>query len=214
MRRLSTCATDSGRTASDESLGERNIGYGTEGYFQLLRERPQPGRYLALGRNVLLNSGEAQYRIGEGVPTVIEETGSQPNQPELEQNFPNPFNSGTTIRFELKEGSVVSVRVIDLTGQLVRALAQEALLLAGHYEVSRDGRDAAGGLWCLSLRAERRGLSRGAQDGFHEIVSWTADALRSPPGSGLAGIFLLRGERRGQYRKGWPPSVEIVAVEA
>ena len=128
----------------DHSLEARAVGYGTEGYFRLLRDRPELGRFLALGKNIRFNSGEEQFRIDNNLPTIVEETETLPNQPELEQNFPNPFNPGTTIRFELKEGSAVSVEVFDLTGQRVRTLADLGPLVAGHYEVAWDGRDERG----------------------------------------------------------------------
>lgn len=128
----------------DHSLEARAVGYGTEGYFRLLRDRPELGRFLALGKNIRFNSGEEQFRIDNNLPTIVEETETLPNQPELEQNFPNPFNPGTTIRFELKEGSAVSVEVFDLTGQRVRTLADLGPLVAGHYEVTWDGRDERG----------------------------------------------------------------------
>ncbi|MBQ43628.1 MAG: hypothetical protein CME15_14350 [Gemmatimonadetes bacterium] len=128
----------------DHSLEARAVGYGTEAYFRLLRDRPELGRFLALGKNIRFNSGEEQFRIDNNLPTIVEETETLPNQPELEQNFPNPFNPGTTIPFELKEGSAVSVEVFDLTGQRVRTLADLGPLVAGHYEVTWDGRDERG----------------------------------------------------------------------
>ena len=128
----------------DHSLEARAVGYGTEGYFRLLRDRPALGRFLALGKNIRFKSGEEQFRIDNNLPTIVEEAETLPNQPELEQNFPNPFNPGTTIRFELKEGSAVSVEVFDLTGQRVRTLADLGPLVAGHYEVAWDGRDERG----------------------------------------------------------------------
>lgn len=128
----------------DDSLGARAVSYGTDGYFRLLRERPELGRYLALGKNILLNSGGEQLRIDASLPTVVEEAGGRPNQPELGQNFPNPFNPSTTIRFELKGESAVSVEVFDLTGQRLRTLTDGDPLLAGPYEVIWDGRNERG----------------------------------------------------------------------
>ncbi len=68
----------------------------------------------------------------------------------LEQNYPNPFaraagknNFATTIRYALPEPSVVTIRIYDMLGQLVRTLkdgAQEA----GFHRVQWDGHNAAG----------------------------------------------------------------------
>ena len=75
----------------------------------------------------------------------------------LEQNYPNPFNPGTTIRFDLAEGSFVTLRIYDGLGQRVRTLT-EASLSAGSYSRTWDGRDAQGvrvgsGVYYYELRA-------------------------------------------------------------
>ncbi len=61
----------------------------------------------------------------------------------LDQNFPNPFNPATTIRFSLREPALVSLRVYDAAGRLVRSLA-DGPLPAGLHERSWDGADARG----------------------------------------------------------------------
>ncbi|MDH3216301.1 MAG: hypothetical protein OEN01_08415 [Candidatus Krumholzibacteria bacterium] len=62
---------------------------------------------------------------------------------ELHQNFPNPFNPGTTIRFSLQHVSKVRLDIFTSDGGLVRTLlAQE--LPPGVYDIPWNGRDAAG----------------------------------------------------------------------
>jgi hypothetical protein len=61
----------------------------------------------------------------------------------LAQNYPNPFNPMTTIRFELKEPAMVSLRVYNAGGYLVRVLA-DGERLAGQYVEVWDGRNDAG----------------------------------------------------------------------
>lgn len=75
----------------------------------------------------------------------------------LDQNYPNPFNPGTTIRFDLAEGSFVTLRIYDGLGQRVRTLT-EASLPAGSYRETWDGRDSRGvrvgsGVYYYELRA-------------------------------------------------------------
>jgi hypothetical protein len=45
----------------------------------------------------------------------------------LDQNFPNPFNSGTTIRFTLEHSGQVSLKVCDLLGEEIATLISEEL---------------------------------------------------------------------------------------
>jgi len=61
----------------------------------------------------------------------------------LEQNFPNPFNPSTVIRFSLPGAGPVSLSIYDVNGRIVRTLVDETLR-AGQHEVTWDGRDAAG----------------------------------------------------------------------
>ena len=75
----------------------------------------------------------------------------------LHANAPNPFNSETSIRFELAEESAVRLEVFDLLGQRVRVLVAEALS-AGEHQVLWDGRDELGarvssGVYIYRLRA-------------------------------------------------------------
>lgn len=68
-----------------------------------------------------------------------------PTQPRflVHPNMPNPFNPSTTIRFEIPARSHVSVQVIDLTGAVVRRLAN-GILDPGAHEVIWHGRDEQG----------------------------------------------------------------------
>lgn len=61
----------------------------------------------------------------------------------LAQNQPNPFNPSTTIGFSLEEGGLVSLLVFDVSGRLVRTLANGPLARGAH-AVSWDGRDDRG----------------------------------------------------------------------
>lgn len=61
----------------------------------------------------------------------------------LGQNFPNPFNPVTTIRFDMKEKNHVSVKVYSAAGQLVKTLV-DCVKDAGAYEIPWDGRNNDG----------------------------------------------------------------------
>lgn len=61
----------------------------------------------------------------------------------LDQNFPNPFNPVTTIRFHLARADRVTLTIHDLGGHGVRTLV-DADLAPGSYSRTWDGRDDAG----------------------------------------------------------------------
>jgi hypothetical protein len=59
----------------------------------------------------------------------------------LGQNFPNPFNPATTVFFDLPRKSQVTVRIFNVTGQLVRTLV-DAELPVGRHKVVWDGKNS------------------------------------------------------------------------
>ncbi len=78
---------------------------------------------------------------------VSEQTANAPGVPEdfvLEQNFPNPFNLKTAIRFGLPEKSEVTIKIFDLVGHEVATLLDRAEMTAGRHQCLWDGRDAQG----------------------------------------------------------------------
>jgi predicted outer membrane repeat protein len=62
----------------------------------------------------------------------------------LHQNHPNPFNPQTTIAFEIPKQEVVSLRVFDMAGRMVRSLITAEPQTPGRHEVVWNGRDDSG----------------------------------------------------------------------
>ncbi len=62
----------------------------------------------------------------------------------LAQNFPNPFNAVTTLRFALPEESTVSIIIYDLLGQKIATLADRAYYSSGNHALIWDGHDDLG----------------------------------------------------------------------
>ena len=74
----------------------------------------------------------------------ITPTDALPKFTTLAQNFPNPFNPSTTIKFDLKEKGLVTLKVYNVAGQLVRTLVNE-VKDANSYTVAWDGKNDRGG---------------------------------------------------------------------
>jgi hypothetical protein len=65
----------------------------------------------------------------------------------LAQNFPNPFNSMTTITYDLPQASVVELKIYDLLGREVRTMVdqqQSTSSLSTPHSAIWDGRDNGG----------------------------------------------------------------------
>jgi len=61
----------------------------------------------------------------------------------LHPNYPNPFNPGTTFRFDLHHAGQVSLVVVDVRGRVTRTLV-DGSRAGGSHTVHWDGRDDAG----------------------------------------------------------------------
>ncbi|UCD39064.1 MAG: right-handed parallel beta-helix repeat-containing protein [Fidelibacterota bacterium] len=66
-----------------------------------------------------------------------------PHRFALEQNHPNPFNPETSIRYQLLESDLATLRIYDINGRLVRTLA-DGFRPAGHHTAGWDAKDDTG----------------------------------------------------------------------
>ncbi len=84
-------------------------------------------------------------------PVSVSETASMlPAAFELAQNFPNPFNPSTSIRYSVPHSSQVTLDVLDILGREIRTLVDE-VQSPGQYTVTFDGRDLASGVYFYRL---------------------------------------------------------------
>jgi photosystem II stability/assembly factor-like uncharacterized protein len=70
----------------------------------------------------------------------------------LKQNFPNPFNPSTKIKFDIPEVSNVKLAVYDMQGKELTVLVNDRLI-AGSYEVIFNGSDLPSGAYTCVLKA-------------------------------------------------------------
>ncbi len=80
----------------------------------------------------------------------------------LEQNFPNPFNATTNIRFALPEKQRIKIEIFNVQGQKVCTLADQ-VFTAGFHSIKWDGRNWEGkslpsGLYLYRLHTRDRVL--------------------------------------------------------
>ena len=96
--------------------------------------------------------------IGMSVRCVMEQvTGINDHQElpksyTLMQNFPNPFNPATVIRYGLPERSHVKLDIFNVLGQHVSTLVNKDLE-AGYYEITFDANHLPSGVYIYRLQA-------------------------------------------------------------
>jgi len=75
------------------------------------------------------------------------------------QNFPNPFNSSTSIRYSLPAQSAVKLVLYDLLGRQIKVLV-DAVQPSGFYEIHLDARKLSSGTYFYSFRTENYSTTR------------------------------------------------------
>jgi Secretion system C-terminal sorting domain len=86
---------------------------------------------------------------GKQVSTGISSNTMQiPDRVYLEQNFPNPFNFTTTIRFSLPSETFVTIRIFDLAGRSVQVLLNNNLRAGWHTVVWNALNQSSGVYFC------------------------------------------------------------------
>jgi hypothetical protein len=77
----------------------------------------------------------------------------------LSQNFPNPFNPETTIRYQLPEETRITLEIFDILGRRVKTLLDNKYREAGYHQISWDGLNqnkhaVASGIYLLNFKSE------------------------------------------------------------
>src|SRR5574338_307870 len=81
-----------------------------------------------------------------------EYNGTVPETFYLRQNFPNPFNPTTTIRFEVPNSSPVSIRIYNAVGQLVTTLIDGKSFSPGTYSITWDASRYSSGVYFYEMK--------------------------------------------------------------
>jgi hypothetical protein len=84
--------------------------------------------------------------------TSVERLNEMPASFALSQNFPNPFNPSTTIRFSLERSGFTTLSIYDLLGRLVGTIA-EGNMQAGTYSIDWNAAGLTSGLYFYTLRS-------------------------------------------------------------
>lgn len=98
------------------------------------------------------------YILRQGKPSGITESVSGDIPLEFIQSYPNPFNSESTISFNITETSNVQIKIYNTLGKEITTLLEEQLS-PGEYNIHWEARDKYGnplpsGVYFISLQSE------------------------------------------------------------
>jgi len=107
--------------------------------FRVLREFEDNARF-EIANGIVFDPDQLSNPVVTG---GILEVQSTPTEFALFQNFPNPFNPETSIRYNLSDASDVRLQIYNVVGQVVRTLVAERQS-AGRYQIQWNGMDDRG----------------------------------------------------------------------
>jgi lysophospholipase L1-like esterase len=103
--------------------------------------------------------GAQQYSDGIGLEIAGGAKDLSPSEFVLLENYPNPFNPSTTIKYALPSSSMVRLSVYDMLGREVAVLVNERRD-AGYQEVTFDAWGLSSGVYFCKLMAGTFGQTR------------------------------------------------------
>jgi len=112
--------------------------------------------YQTVASNIVLNNLEL-WNISD-TNTCIEKF-SEPTRFNIYQNFPNPFNQSTQIKYEVFENSFVEIAVFDLSGKLITTLVRENKP-HGSYSVRFNRISVNSGLYFYQLKSGNQQITK------------------------------------------------------
>jgi len=84
--------------------------------------------------------------------TGVGENASNPALYKLYDNYPNPFNPSTTLRYYLPEASLISIKIYDTVGKNVAVLVNE-VKTAGTHQIEFNAIGLSSGIYYYSIQA-------------------------------------------------------------
>ncbi len=121
-------------------------------YFHMVSN--EAGAHLAWA-NTLNGEQDVYYSfIGEVDGIIAEEINTNyPGDFKLSQNFPNPFNSTTSISYQLPKSGIVSLKIYNMLGQEIKSLINEKQA-QGTHQIEFEASNLASGVFYYRLQID------------------------------------------------------------
>lgn len=94
----------------------------------------------------------AWINSGGGINAIDESKNDMSLDFNLSQNFPNPFNPNTIIKYQVPATHHLTLKVFDLIGNEIEVLVDETQA-AGHYQINWNAEKLSSGVYIYQLKA-------------------------------------------------------------
>ncbi len=91
--------------------------------------------------------------FGAPLSVKYKDNNKNPAQFALYQNYPNPFNPTTMITYQIPKSGLVTIKVYDVLGRVVKNLVNQNQS-EGSHEINFNASDLSGGIYFYQLKAE------------------------------------------------------------
>ncbi len=102
--------------------------------------------------SVFSNTVTTRFNTFIDRPTPVEKPRKAPDKFELAQNYPNPSNPVTVMRYQVPVGEHLTIQVLDILGKKVETLV-DGFKEAGYYAVTFDASQLATGVYFYRMTA-------------------------------------------------------------
>ena len=148
-----------------------------------------------------------------------------PKQFSLSQNHPNPFNSKTTIVFNLPSANTVSIRIFDLLGREISVITDEKYYRAGTHSVQINSDLFSSGVYFYEVQSgdtvgaisEKFGISVNTILWGNDLSARSyirpGDSLKILPVSGLV-HQVKRGDTVSKIARTYDVEVDVLKINS
>jgi hypothetical protein len=149
-----------GNTIVDSTYLNQNEGSGNWkkiGRYQLNNGEPVTVRVVDSGESSsgpVIRADAIKIALIEELTNIDEkENSSVPTEFKLFQNFPNPFNNSTSIKYAIPKGGLVSIKLYNIIGEEVATIVNE-IKSAGNYQTNFNAANLTSGIYFYKINAE------------------------------------------------------------
>ena len=142
-----------------DTVMTRQVQYGEKFLEEIIADKYGVVYILNEGPAAILTGAKINGKQYGTIVSVKKMENNLPSDVVLYNNYPNPFNPATTIKFEIPTASFVTIKVFDMLGKEIATLVNETKS-AGYYNVTFDASKLTSGVYIYTISTNNFTQSR------------------------------------------------------